>query len=98
LYRSVLKSSQKIPAGRARVSVELSLTSFKRAGPADIILRVNDEVVARGSTPHTAAFAFTGSGTFDIGKSLGGPVSLDYYDQGTFAFNGKIHDVVVRYK
>ncbi len=97
LYRTVLKSSKKIPVGRAKVSVELSLTSRKRAGPAEIILRVNDEVVARGSVPHTAAFSFTGSATFDIGKGLGSPVSLDYYDQGTFAFNGKIHDVMVRY-
>ena len=94
---TVLKSSKKIPVGRAKVSVELSLTSRKRAGPAEIILRVNDEVVARGSVPHTAAFSFTGSATFDIGKGLGSPVSLDYYDQGTFAFNGKIHDVMVRY-
>ena len=44
-----------------------------------------------------AAFAFTGSATFDIGKGLGSPVSLDYYDQGAFAFNGKIHDVMIRY-
>jgi len=97
LERTVLRSAKSLSAGRAKVSVELKLTSRKRAGPADISLRINDEVVARGSVPNTAAFAFTGTGTFDIGKSLGSAVSLDYYDRGTFAFNGKIHDVVVRY-
>ena len=34
---------------------------------------------------------------FDIGSDLGSPVSLDYYDQAPFKFNGQINTVRVKY-
>jgi hypothetical protein len=34
----------------------------------------------------------------DIGTDLGSPVSVDYYDQAPFKFNGKIDKVHVKYK
>jgi arylsulfatase len=33
-----------------------------------------------------------------VGKNIGSPVSLDYFDAAPFPFNGVIHDVHVVYK
>ena len=35
--------------------------------------------------------------TFDIGTDLDSPVSLDYYDQAPFAFNGSIGRTKIMY-
>jgi len=32
-----------------------------------------------------------------VGKDLGSPVSLDYYDRAPFAFNGKINSIQIAY-
>ena len=41
--------------------------------------------IAKGRSLH-----FTSNATFDIGEDLDSPVSLDYYDQAPFPFNGTI--------
>jgi hypothetical protein len=43
----------------------------------------------------TVAGAFSASETFDVGKDLGSPVSLDYFDRAPFPFSGKIEAVNV---
>ena len=40
---------------------------------------------------------FTSNATFDIGSDLGSPVSLDYFDQAPFAFNGTIGTTTITY-
>ena len=40
---------------------------------------------------------FTSNATFDIGTDLDSPVSLDYYDQAPFAFNGTIGSTKIEY-
>ena len=40
---------------------------------------------------------FTANDCLDIGTDLGSPVSVDYYDQAPFKFNGKIEKVFVKY-
>ena len=40
---------------------------------------------------------FTSNATFDIGIDLDSPVSLDYYDQAPFAFNGTIGTTKIVY-
>ena len=44
-----------------------------------------------------APLAFTANDCLDIGTDLGSPVSLDYFDNAPFAFNGKIDEVKVKY-
>jgi hypothetical protein len=39
---------------------------------------------------------FTSNATFDIGSDQDSPVSLDYYDQAPFAFNGTIGTTKIR--
>jgi hypothetical protein len=63
----------------------------------NVTLKVNGEVVAEGRVPITAALGFTANDCLDIGSDLGSPVSLDYFDQASFAFNGKIITTRITY-
>ena len=38
----------------------------------------------------TAPLTFTANDCLDIGSDLGSPVSIEYYDDAPFKFNGKI--------
>ena len=38
----------------------------------------------------TAPMAFTANDCLDFGSDLGSPVSLDYFDQAPFKFNGTL--------
>jgi hypothetical protein len=63
----------------------------------EITLRVNNKVVAQGKVPRAMSLHFTSNATFDIGADLDSPVSLDYYDQAPFRFNGKIGQTKIWY-
>ena len=57
----------------------------------------NGNVVAQGQVPAAISLHFTGNATFDIGTDLDSPVSLEYYDQSPFAFNGTIGTTKIKY-
>ena len=63
----------------------------------DVTLKVNGKVVAQGQVPVTAAIHFTANDCLDLGSDLGSPVSLDYFDQAPFAFNGTIGTTKIAY-
>ena len=63
----------------------------------DVALRVNGEVVGQAQVPAAMSLHFTSNATFDIGTDLDSPVSLDYYDQAPFAFNGSIGTTKITY-
>jgi arylsulfatase len=80
-----------------KVEVESRLAAPRPGAPLDVTLRVNGQVVAQGRVPITAALTFTANDCLDIGSDLGSPVSLDYFDQAPFAFNGKILTTKILY-
>jgi arylsulfatase A-like enzyme len=94
--RTKIKSTEKIPVGKATIEVESKLTG-PIGGPMEITLRVNNKVVAQGKVPRAMSLHFTSNATFDIGADLDSPVSLDYYDQAPFRFNGKIGQTKIWY-
>ena len=96
--RTVMRSPQPIPAGHASVSVAMKMGWGILNVPAKVSMAVNGNEVASAKVPETAPRYFTHSGTLDIGTSPGSPVSLQYYDQAPFTFNGQIKDVTVQYK
>ena len=96
VQRTKIKSEGKLPLGKVTVEVESKLTG-PIGGPMDITLRVNGEVVGQGNVPAAMSLHFTSNATFDIGTDLDLPVSLDYYDQAPFAFNGGIGKTVIAY-
>ncbi len=47
--------------------------------------------------PPAMSLHFTSNATFDIGTDLKSTVSLDYFDQVPFAFNGTIGTTTIKY-
>ena len=89
VQRTKVRSADKLAAGKAKIEVESKLVD-RIGGPMDVTLRLNGVVVGQGRVPAAMSLHFTSNATFDIGTDLDSPVSLDYYDQAPFAFNGTI--------
>jgi arylsulfatase len=96
VQRTKVKSSGKVPAGKATIEIESKLTD-KIGGPMDITLRVNGKVAGQGNVPRAMSLHFSSNATFDIGEDLYSPVSLDYFDKAPFRFNGKIGKTEIKY-
>ena len=96
VQRTKIRSKARLPVGKAKVEVESRLVD-KIGGPMDVTLRVNGEVVGQGRVPAAMSLHFTSNATFDIGTDLDSPVSLDYFDQAPFAFNGTIGATTIKY-
>ncbi|HSI14302.1 MAG TPA: hypothetical protein VK961_19790, partial [Chthoniobacter sp.] len=96
VQRTKLKSKDKLPVGKVKVEVESRLAA-KIGGPMDVTLKVNGEAVAQGRVPAAMSLHFTSNATFDIGRDLDSPVSLDYFDQAPFPFNGAIGKTTIQY-
>ena len=63
----------------------------------DALGKVNGKAVAQDRVPAAMSLHFTSNATFDIGTDLDSPVSLDYYEQAPFAFNGSIGATKIKY-
>ena len=96
VQRTKIKSKEKLAAGKAQIEIESKLVD-KIGGPMDVVMRVNGKVVGQTRVPAAMSLHFTSNATFDIGTDLDSPVSLDYYDQAPFAFNGKIGKTKITY-
>ena len=96
VQRTKIRAKDKLPTGKVKVEVESKLTA-KIGGPMDVTLKVNGSVVAQGQVPAAMSLHFTSNATFDIGSDLDSPVSLDYFDQAPFAFNGTIGTTTIKY-
>lgn len=94
--RSIARSANKIAAGKHAVVVNTVLKSAKPGAPADIILSVDGQQVARTTVRMTVPAAFTASESFDVGVDLGSTVSRDYYHRRPFKFDGAIEQVTVK--
>jgi arylsulfatase A-like enzyme len=97
IQRTRLVSKQKLPTGKVKIEVETVYAEHRPAGPLNVTLKVNGTVVASGQVPISAPLLFTANDCLDIGTDLGSPVSLDYFDQAPFSFNGRIDEMRVRY-
>jgi arylsulfatase A-like enzyme len=96
IERTKIKATEKLPAGKAKIEVESKLAG-PIGGPMNVTLRVNGAVVGQGQVPRAMSLHFTSNATFDIGEDLDSPVSLDYYDQAPFPFNGTIGTTKITY-
>ena len=96
VQRTKIKAKQKLAAGKAKIEVESKLVD-KIGGPMDVTLKVNGAVVGQGRVPAAMSLHFTSNATFDLGADLDSPVTLDYFDQAPFAFNGKMGTTKITY-
>lgn len=97
IYRTQIKSKDKLPTGKVNITVDSKLVSPKPGSAMDIAMKVNGKVVAQGQVPVTAAVIFTANDCLDLGSDLGSPVSNDYYDLAPYAFNGTIGVTKISY-
>ncbi len=97
IQRTKIRAASKLPPGRVKIEVETVYAVSRPAGPLDITIRANGEVVARGRVPVSAPLLFTANDCLDVGVALGSPVSLDYREKAPFKFNGTIEQMHVTY-
>ena len=95
--RTKIRATKPLPAGHATVTVETTYVEPRPGGPLSVVLSVDGEEVARGVVPISAPLLFSANDCFDVGRCLGGSVSLDYYDRMPFSFTGTITNLNVRY-
>lgn len=96
--RSIAKSREKVAPGKHTIVVETNLKVPRPGAPAEIVLSVDGNEIARTSPKMTVPAAFTASESFDVGVDLGSPVSRDYFARRPFQFDGKISKVEVQLK
>ena len=97
LNRYKVASESAIPTGKVRMEVETVFDTKERMAPATVTLRVNGKQVGQGRVERSVPGTFTASETFDVGKDLGSPLALDYFDRAPFVFNGTIDRIDIRY-
>jgi arylsulfatase A-like enzyme len=97
IARTQIKAKEKLGTGKAKIEVETKLLAAHPGAPAQVTLKVNGKEVATGKVPITAPLAFTANDCLDVGSDLGSPVSLDYFDQAPFAFNGELLKSTIKY-
>lgn len=95
IERTRIQAKGKLAAGKAKIEVETKVAH--PGAPATITMKVNGNAVASGTVPTTAPFAFTANDCLDIGSDLGSPVSLDYFDDAPFRFNGTLGTSTIKY-
>jgi len=98
IERYQARSEGKVTPGKHRIEVLTTLTEPRPLSPAEVVLTVDGQEVARTTVKRTVPAAFSASETFGVGVDLGSPVSLDYFDRRPFRFDGKIESVKVELK
>jgi len=97
LNRYKISSAAAIPTGKVKIEVETRYDTQERMAPATVTLTVNGKKVGQGRIERSVPAVHTASETFDVGKDLGSPVALDYYDRAPFRFTGEIEKIHIAY-
>lgn len=95
IERYQARGNEKLAPGKHRIEVVTTLTQHRPLSPAEVVLTVDGQEVARTTVKRTVPAAFSASETFGVGIDLGSPVSLDYFDRRPFRFEGKIESVEI---
>lgn len=95
--RTIARASTPVEDGHHEAVIELIMEGTRHRCPADLTVDVDGERVAGARIARTVPAMFSFSETFDVGKDLGSPVSLDYASRKPFAFTGAIHEVACSY-
>lgn len=97
IQRTVIRSAERLPGGDTTCEVRTTTVDPRPAGPLKVTVSVDGTAAAEGVVPVSAPLLFTANDCLDIGRALGGAVSLRYRDKMPFAFEGTIHGVRIRY-
>jgi len=94
--RYTARADAKIAKGQHRIEVDTRFPDRRRAGIAQIVVKLDGQPVAQTTVERTVPLAFSATETLDVGQDLGSAVSLAYYERAPFAFSGTIHAMTVR--
>jgi arylsulfatase A-like enzyme len=97
VQRTQIRSERKLQPGKHTIVVETSYVEARPGGPLSVVISVDGEEWARGVVPVSAPLLFTANDCLDVGRCLGGVVSLDYFDKAPFPFTGDIEKMHVIY-
>jgi arylsulfatase len=96
LQRTEIRAASTLAAGTHKIDVETTIA--KPGATAEVVLRVDEVEVGRGTVSLTVPAAFTASETFDVGVDLGSPVALAYEERRPFEFEGTVNRMTVNLK
>lgn len=89
----VVRSNRRVPAGKHELAMKFDYEGGKEMGKSGTItLFVDGKAVGSGKVDQTSPFKYSLSENQDVGQDTGTPVVYDY--QGSFAFQGKLDEVV----
>lgn len=97
ISRTHIKANKKLAAGNVEIEVITTYAEKKAAGPLNVVIKVDGIEVAKGLVPISAPVGFTANDCLDVGIDLGSPVSIDYFDDAPFKFDGSIDEMQVKY-
>lgn len=97
ISRTHIKANKKLAAGNVEIEVITTYAEKKAAGPLNVVIKVDGIEVAKGLVPVSAPVGFTANDCLDVGIDLGSPVSIDYFDDAPFKFDGSIDEMQVKY-
>jgi arylsulfatase len=97
IQRTQIRSERSLEPGSHTIVIDTSYVEARPGGPLSIVISVDGEEWARGTVPISAPLLFTANDCLDIGRCLGGAVSLDYFDKVPFPYTGAIDSVHVLY-
>ncbi|WP_246146478.1 sulfatase-like hydrolase/transferase [Rubripirellula lacrimiformis] len=90
------RSADPLAAGKHTIEVVTEIDAPGKSGVATI--KVDGKQVGQAKLARTVPAAFSASETFDVGVDLGSTVSLRYYEQRPFPFDGTINSLKVELK
>ncbi|WP_169336268.1 arylsulfatase [Echinicola pacifica] len=91
IEKYITKSDKAIPAGEHVLTITTQVKGPGQPGTVEILL--DGKPYEKVALNRTVPLAFTATETFDVGKDLGSPVSVDYFDRKPFEFTGEIKSV-----
>lgn len=91
--RDIIKSTEKIPAGKNTVSFEYTHEAKTFGGGGTGKLFINGKEVGKSTFAHVPTVRYSATETFDIGEDTGEPASTQY--NNNFPFTGEIVNVKI---
>jgi len=90
-------SSQPLKKGKHTIVVKSNFEWTAKGLLGKISILDNGEEILNFEVPRSAPLTFTANECLDIGSDLGSPVSLAYFDNKPFKFNGEIINTTISY-
>lgn len=102
ITRYKFKSQSKLSPGKTKIEILLEpqkrpIVGATQLYSGDVTVSVNDRQEMKGHVDYLVSYGFTMNECLDVGVDLGSPISLDYYHEAPFKFNGTIDNVNIKY-